>query len=72
MSTPTLAYRHATNPSRGLAATGIIPIIKMLLALPHLIIVNALQYLGYRRPTSGSSSAFTGQMPGACSASSRS
>jgi len=47
MSTPTLAYRHATNPSRGLAATGIIFFVKALLALPHLIIVGALQYLAY-------------------------
>jgi hypothetical protein len=65
MSTPTLAYRHATSPSRGLAATGIIPIIKMLLALPHLIIVNALQYLGYVAAYIGFFVvAFTGQMPG--------
>jgi hypothetical protein len=61
---PDLVYRHAVNPKRGLAATGIV-FIKFLLALPHLIIINALQYLslvaayiGYFVVT------FTGKMPG--------
>jgi hypothetical protein len=64
MSTPTLAYRHATSPSRGLAATGII-LIKMLLALPHLIIVNALNSLAFIAAYIGFFVvAFTGQMPG--------
>lgn len=64
MSTPVLVYRHAVNPKRGLAATGIF-FIKMLLALPHLILINALNalavvaaYIGYFVV------AFTGQMPG--------
>ena len=65
MSTPTLAYRHATNPSRGLAASGIIPIIKMLLALPHLVIVEALNTLAFVAAYIGFFVvAFTGQMPG--------
>ena len=65
MSTPTLAYRHATNPSRGLAATGIIFFVKALLALPHLIIVGALQYLAYIAAYIGFFIvAFTGNMPG--------
>ena len=45
MSQPTLVYRHARNPGRGLAVTGII-LIKMVLALPHLVIIGALQNLG--------------------------
>ena len=64
MSTPSLTYRHAVNPSRGLAATGIV-FIKLLLALPHLILINSLNalavvaaYIGYFVV------AFTGQMPG--------
>ena len=64
MSTPTLTYRHATSPSRGLAATGIV-LIKMLLALPHLIIVNALNSLAFIAAYIGFFVvAFTGQMPG--------
>src|SRR3990172_12008115 len=64
MSQPTLVYRHAVGPKRGLAATGIL-LIKVVLALPHLIIVSALQdlsviasYIGYFVV------AFTGKMPG--------
>ncbi|MEK7253081.1 MAG: DUF4389 domain-containing protein [Actinomycetota bacterium] len=41
MSQATLVYRHAVNPSRGLAATGII-VVKLFLVLPHLIIASAL------------------------------
>ena len=65
MSAPLLVYRHAVNPSRGLAATGIFLIPKLLLALPHLILLNTLNalavvagYIGYFVV------AFTGQMPG--------
>jgi len=64
MATPTLVYRHAVNPSRGLAASGIF-LIKMLLAVPHLFVVSALSsltqvlaYIGYWVV------ALTGQMPG--------
>jgi len=64
MSQPTLVYQHAVSPKRGLAATGIL-LIKVVLALPHLIIVSALQdlsviagYIGYFVV------AFTGKMPG--------
>ena len=53
MATPSLVYRHAVDPSRGLAATGIF-LIKALLALPHLLVVGALSsltqvlaYIGY-------------------------
>lgn len=63
MDTFTLRYRRNTNPSRGLAATGII-FIKMLLALPHLVVVGALSnlanllaYIGFWIV------GFTGQMP---------
>jgi hypothetical protein len=64
MSTPDLVYRHAVNPKRGLAATGIV-FIKLLLALPHLIIINALQYLGVVAAYIGYFVvAFTGTMPG--------
>ena len=64
MSQPTLVYRHAVNPGRGLAATGIF-IIKALLALPHLVIIGALQYLGVIAGYIGFFVvAFTGKMPG--------
>lgn len=53
MSQPVLVYRHAQNPRRGLAATGIV-FIKFVLAIPALAIVSALSslasvaaYLGY-------------------------
>lgn len=61
---PDLVYRHAVNPKRGLAATGIV-FIKFLLALPHLIIINALQYLSLVAAYIGYFVvAFTGKMPG--------
>lgn len=63
MDTFTLRYRRNTDPSRGLAATGII-FIKFLLALPHLMVVsvlanvaNLLAYIGFWIV------AFTGTMP---------
>lgn len=63
MDTFTLTYRRNTNPSRGLAATGII-FIKFLLALPHLVVISALTnlanllaYIGFWIV------AFTGEMP---------
>ena len=63
MSTPTLSYRHATAPGRGLAATGIV-FIKVLLAAPHLILINALQSLGFVAAYIGYFVvAFTGKMP---------
>lgn len=59
----TLRYRRNENPSRGLAATGII-FIKFLLALPHLVVIgvlsnlaNVLAYIGFWIV------AFTGAMP---------
>lgn len=64
MSSPELSYRYAENPKRGLAATGVV-LIKLLLAAPHLIIVNALQTLGYIAAYIGYFVvAFTGAMPG--------
>ena len=63
METFTLRYRRNTAPHRGLAATGII-FLKMLLALPHLVVIgalanvaNVLAYIGFWIV------AFTGQMP---------
>lgn len=63
MSTIDLRYRRNTNPSRGLAATGIV-FIKFLLALPHLMVVSALSslanvlaYIGFWVV------GFTGEMP---------
>lgn len=63
METFTLRYRRNTDPHRGLAATGII-FLKMLLALPHLVVVSALAnlanllaYIGFWIV------AFTGKMP---------
>lgn len=63
MATPTLVYRHAVNPSRGLAASGIV-LFKAVLAVPHLVVVGALNglaqvlaYIGYWMV------AITGQMP---------
>lgn len=63
MATPALVYRHAVNPSRGLAATGIF-LIKPILALPHLFVASALSsltqilaYIGYWMV------AITGSMP---------
>jgi len=63
MATPTFVYRHAVNPSRGLAATGVF-FIKPILALPHLFVVSALStltqvlaYIGYWMV------AITGTMP---------
>lgn len=59
----TLRYRRPVDPSRGLAATGVF-FIKVLLALPHLLVVgvlsnlaNLLAYLGFWVV------AFTGSMP---------
>lgn len=59
----TLQYRHNTNPHRGLAASGII-FLKVLLAIPHLLVLSALAsltnllaYIGYWIV------AFTGEMP---------
>ena len=63
MSQPTFVYRHAVNPSRGLAATGVF-FIKWVLALPHLIVAGALTYLGVIVGYIGYFIvAFTGQMP---------
>ncbi len=63
MSMPELVYRHAVAPKRGLAATGIF-FIKFLLALPHLILINALQSLGMVAAYIGYFVvAFTGKMP---------
>jgi hypothetical protein len=63
MSEPTFVDRHAVDPSRGLAATGVL-VIKGLLALPHLIVASVLSnlasilaYIGYFVVT------FTGEMP---------
>lgn len=63
MDTFTLRYSRNTNPSRGLAATGII-FIKFLLAIPHLMVVSVLSnvasllaYIGFWIV------AFTGKMP---------
>ncbi len=44
MEALTLQYRHNTDPHRGLAATGII-FLKLVLAIPHLIVTSALQQL---------------------------
>lgn len=64
MSMPELVYRRAVAPKRGLAATGIV-FIKLLLAFPHLIIVNALQSLSYVAGYIGYwVVGLTGQMPG--------
>ncbi len=59
-----LAYRHNTAPRRGLATAGIF-LIKAVMAIPHMIIVNALTnlamgaaYIGYWVV------AFTGVLPG--------
>jgi hypothetical protein len=67
MDNTTLIYRRNTNPSRGLAATGII-LIKFVLALPHLMVVSVLSnvasllaYIGFWVV------AFTGKMPQATS-----
>lgn len=63
MTAFTLQYRHNTNPSRGLATTGVF-FIKFLLAIPHLAVVSALSslanvlaYIGFWVV------AFTGKMP---------
>jgi hypothetical protein len=63
MATPTLVYRHAANPSRGLAASGVF-LIKAILATPHIFVVGALSsltqvlaYIGFWVV------ALTGQMP---------
>lgn len=59
----TLRYRHNTDPHRGLAVSGIL-FIKMLLALPHVIVVGALQYLSAVLAYIGYwAVAFTGEMP---------
>lgn len=56
-------YARNESPSRGLAATGVF-IIKFLLALPHLIVINALQYLAMALAYLGFwIVAFTGEMP---------
>ncbi|MEX1207691.1 MAG: DUF4389 domain-containing protein [Acidimicrobiia bacterium] len=44
MSEPTFMYRHAVNPGKGLAVSGIF-LIKAVLAIPHLIVVSALSSL---------------------------
>jgi hypothetical protein len=63
MSEPTFVYRHAVNPSRGLAATGVL-FVKWVLALPHLIVAGALSYLGMILAYIGYFVvAFTGEMP---------
>ena len=57
METFTLTYRHNTDPSRGLAATGII-FVKWLLAVGVLNnVANLLAYIGFWIV------AFTGEMP---------
>ena len=63
MSQPTFVYRHAAEPSRGLATAGIF-FIKALMAIPHLVVVGVLQnlawvlgYIGYWVV------ALTGKMP---------
>ena len=67
MDNTTLIYRRNTDPSRGLAATGIF-FIKFILALPHLMVVSVLSnvasllaYIGFWVV------AFTGKMPQATS-----
>ncbi len=63
MAQAAVDYRRNREPSRGLAATGVI-IVKAVLAIPHLMIVSALEelallvgYIGYFIV------AFTGRMP---------
>jgi hypothetical protein len=63
MSQPAFSYRHATDPSRGLATAGVF-LIKAIMAIPHLVVVSVLNnlawvlgYVGYWIV------AFTGKMP---------
>ena len=64
MSQAHLVYRHNESPERGLATAGIF-LLKLVLAIPHLILINALNslafvvaYIGYWVV------AFTGSLPG--------
>jgi len=59
-----IVYRRNTDPRRGLATAGIFGI-KMLMAIPHLIIVSSLQSLAFAAGYVGYwVVAFTGQLPG--------
>lgn len=59
-----IVYRRNTDPRRGLATAGIF-LIKMLMAVPHLIIMNALYSLAFAAGYIGYwVVAFTGQLPG--------
>ncbi|HEX9978424.1 MAG TPA: DUF4389 domain-containing protein [Acidimicrobiia bacterium] len=63
MSRPTFVYRHAAEPSRGLATAGIF-FIKTLMAIPHLVVVGVLQNLAWVLGYVGFwVVAFTGKMP---------
>jgi hypothetical protein len=46
MSQPRFIYRHASNPSRGLATAGIF-FVKGLMAIPHLFVVSVLTNLAW-------------------------
>ncbi|MDX1691416.1 MAG: DUF4389 domain-containing protein [Acidimicrobiia bacterium] len=57
-------YRYSDQPSRGLAVAGAIFFVKAVLAIPHLIIVGALQYVaGIVAYVGYFIVAFTGSMP---------
>lgn len=63
MTAARLIYSHNENPSRGLAAAGLL-LVKWILAIPHLIIVSALIYLATVVAYVGYFIvAFTGKMP---------
>lgn len=58
-----LIYSHNVEPRRGLAAWGIV-LVKLILAVPHMIVVGALQYLaGILAYIGYWVVAFTGTMP---------
>ena len=64
MNQTRLVYRHNVEPQRGLAAAGIF-LLKLVLAIPHLIVVNALNSLLFAASYIGFwIVAFTGSLPG--------
>jgi hypothetical protein len=63
MSQAHLVYRHNAAPRRGLATAGIF-LLKFVLAIPHLIVINALNGLAFAVSYIGYwVIAFTGEMP---------
>lgn len=64
MTQARLAYHHNLEPNRGLATVGIF-FLKFVLAIPHLIVVNALNSLAFAAAYIGYwVVAFTGALPG--------